>query len=235
MKLANPTRDPARSPRRPILERRVLREDIKKYFIDLIVAGELKPGQRIVETKIAKDLQVSQAPVREALRELEAMGLVETRPYQGTFIRELTRERIREAYEVRQILEGEAARRAAKRITPEDLAKLDELVREMQEAARRGDRSDFVEKDIDFHATIFAAAGNELLYQIWVNVRMGNFTLITTQLSRRSLPDLAERHRCIVEGLKIGDADLASQQAELHIAELAEEVLKKIPAGGKPR
>lgn len=232
MKSASPVDDPVRSLRRPILERRVLREDIKKYFLDLIVAGELKPGQRIVETKMAKDLCVSQAPVREALRELEAMGLVETKPYQGTFIRELTRERIREAYEVREILEKEAARRAAQRISKADLEKLDELVRDMEAAAREGDRSDFVAKDIHFHATILAAAGNELLYQIWANVRMGNFTLITTQLSRRSLPDLAERHRHIVEGLRAGDPDLAGQQAQLHIAELAEEILKKIPSRG---
>ena len=99
----------------------------------------------------------------------------------------------------------------------------------MREAAYQGLLKKFVAKDIDFHALIFKAAENELLYEIWSNVRMGNFTEVTTHLSKRSLPDLAERHNCILEALKAGNADLAAMQAGLHIAELAEEILKKIP------
>ncbi|NLW06421.1 MAG: GntR family transcriptional regulator [Clostridia bacterium] len=213
----------------PILQRRLLREDIKKYLLDAIINGELHPGERLVETRIAKKLKVSQAPVREAIRELESIGLVENRPYQGTFIRKLTRKQVEEAYEVRKLLEEAAARRAAKFINAEHISRLAQLVEEMREAAHQGLRSVFVEKDIDFHALIFKVAQNELLYEIWSNVRLGSFTEFTTHLSKRTLPDLAERHNSILEALKAGDADLAATQAGLHIAELAEEILKKIP------
>jgi len=215
-------------PVRPILERRVLREDIRKYLIDAVVGGELKPGQRIVETRIAKHLAVSQDPVREAIRELESMGLVETRPYQGTFVLKLTRERIREAYEVRCLLEAAAARKAVELVRPQQLLELEQLVEEMAAAAQAGDRDLFINKDVAFHEAIFLAAGNRLLHKIWWNVRMGSFTIITTRLSKRSLKDLAERHRSILEGLKKKDAELAARMAKLHIEELMEEVLKEI-------
>ncbi|WP_025773114.1 GntR family transcriptional regulator [Neomoorella thermoacetica] len=211
-----------------ILSRRVLREDIKQYLINLILNGNLQPGERIVELRIAKELGVSQAPVREAIRELEQMGLIETLPFQGAFVKKLTRKNLLEAYAVRGMMEAEAAKEAANKITTEEVERLKELVDEMMVAAKEGDVQGFIEKDIEFHEAIFRIAGNELLFKLWQSVRLSSFTVISTKLSKRSLYDLANRHSTILVSLETRDAAKAEYLARLHIEELSEEILSQI-------
>jgi DNA-binding GntR family transcriptional regulator len=91
--------------RKPIEKRPLYREEIGNAIREAIAAGDLKPGDRIVETQWAKDLGVSQSPVREAIRELEMMGLVENIPYQGCFVRTATKQDMKDAYRVRMYLE----------------------------------------------------------------------------------------------------------------------------------
>lgn len=212
----------------PTIERRVLREDIKKFLLNCIITGILQPGQRIIETRIAKELGVSQAPVREAIRELEQMGLVETIPYQGTYVKKLTRKSLKEAYEVRGILEAAAAREAARRISSQEIKEMEHLIDDMVTAAENNDHSLYVEKDIAFHEAIFKAAGNELLYKLWSTVHMGNFTVVTTNISKRSLRELAERHKPLLDSIANRDPEQAESLAKLHISELAEEVLNTL-------
>ncbi|MEW8985861.1 MAG: GntR family transcriptional regulator [Bacillus sp. (in: firmicutes)] len=211
-----------------ILSRRVLREDIKQYLINLILNGSLKPGERVVEIRIAKELGVSQAPVREAIRELEQMGLIETSPFQGAFVKKLTRKNLLEAYAVRGMMEAAAAKEAANKITAGEVEHLKELVNEMLIAAKEGDVQGFIEKDIEFHETIFQIAGNELLYKLWQSVRLSSYTVITTKLSKRSLYDLANRHSTILASLEAKDAAKAEYLARLHIEELSEEILNEV-------
>lgn len=134
-----------------ITEKATLRKEIRAYIQDQIVSGRFQAGDRIVETQLAKELHVSQAPVREAILELAAMGILEERPYSGSFVRSLTLEDIEDIYNTRAFLDEYAARQAARKITPEQLAKLRELLQEMDEA---GNPRDFVEKDMAFHAMI---------------------------------------------------------------------------------
>ena len=86
--------------------RRVLREEIKEYLIDAIFSGDLHAGDRIVETAIARQLNVSQGPVREALRDLEMLGLVVSSPFRGTQVREISYQDLAEIYPIRAALEG---------------------------------------------------------------------------------------------------------------------------------
>src|ERR1700749_5213568 len=92
------------------LKRDSMAEQVKHELLRKIMQGELPPGARLVELQSARDLNTSQGPVREALRELEAMDLVTTEPYKGSRVREVTPQEIREAYVVRASLEELAAR-----------------------------------------------------------------------------------------------------------------------------
>ena len=88
-----------------IAKRPLYREEIKEALMQAITSGDLAPGDRIVESRWARDLGVSQSPIREAIRELEMIGLVENIPYKGTIVRKLTRKDIIDTYEVRIALE----------------------------------------------------------------------------------------------------------------------------------
>lgn len=101
-----------------LAEKATLRREIREYIQRQIAAGRFQAGDRIVETQLAKELGVSQAPVREAILELAAMGLLEERPYSGSFVRKLTVEDIEGIYNTRAFLDEYAAKCAVQRITP---------------------------------------------------------------------------------------------------------------------
>src|SRR5216117_2176442 len=120
-------------------ERRVFREEIREKLIDDIISGRLAPGSRIVETRLAQQFGVSQAPVREALRDLELFGFVVCSPFRGTQVRKISTEDLLEIYPIRAALESVAAKAAATRIDEATLKHLDGLIAAMRKAARRND------------------------------------------------------------------------------------------------
>jgi DNA-binding GntR family transcriptional regulator len=140
-----------------------LREQIKDVILQRIVSHEYPPGARLVETRIAQELGVSQAPVREALRDLEQLGCVVHEPFRGCSVRAFSAEELLEAFPVRAALEALAARLAAERITEEELLQLADLLETMRAAARRGDAHDQPQANASFHATIVRAARNATL------------------------------------------------------------------------
>ena len=115
-----------------------MRREIRAYIQRQIAEGAYRPGERIVETQLARTMNVSQAPVREALLELSAMGLLEERPYSGTYVRRLTAGDIEDIYNTRAFLDEYAARQAARRITPEQLDAMKTLLRRMDQAEGSG-------------------------------------------------------------------------------------------------
>src|SRR5438552_408712 len=127
------------SPKTTKIRRRVFREEIREQLIDDILSGRLAPGTRVVETRLAQKFGVSQAPVREALRDLELFGFVVCSPFRSTYVRQISTDDLLESYPVRAALESLAARHAATRIDDETLTELQDLIGEMREAAARGD------------------------------------------------------------------------------------------------
>src|SRR3954453_4563667 len=101
------------------IKRRVFREEIREQLIDDILRGRLPPGTRIVETRLAQQFGVSQAPVREALRDLELFGFVVSSPFRSTQVRQISTDDLLEIYPIRPSLESLAARAAAPRMTDE--------------------------------------------------------------------------------------------------------------------
>ncbi|MBO9307452.1 GntR family transcriptional regulator, partial [Thermomicrobium sp.] len=198
---------------------RVLREEIKEYLIDAILRGQLRPGDRIIETRIAQDLGVSQTPVREALRDLELLGFVTSEPFRGTRVRAFTHEELVQIYPIRAAIEGVAARAAATRITTEQLLALEEQIDRMREASELGDEATAIEADIAFHRIIVEASGNRLLEQFWTSLVLATTTFLTFSIHRRAIEGLAARHEPILEALRARDPDRAEAAMRRHIEE----------------
>lgn len=204
-----------------LTEKATLRKEIRDYIREQILSGRFKAGDRIVETQLAKELSVSQAPVREAILELAAMGVIEERPYSGSFVRNLTVEDIEDIYNTRAVIDEYAARLAAKRITPEQLQELEALLREMDAAENA---HDFVEKDIAFHAMVVNAAGSPALKRMWEGLQLVGWTGLSVAVTRNTLPELARQHWQIYRLLEKHAEHTAGATMYLHIKNFGDEL-----------
>ena len=186
------------------LPRQTLSRQIRDALVRRIVSGELEPGERLVETRIAEDYGTSQAPVREALRELEAIGMVETRPRRGTFVRHFIQQTLRESYVVRAALEEAATRLAIPAGTlPIDALRAD--VTAMREAATRGDAQAVGLASVSFHRHVIDAARNELLKHAWEALQIEARTSVTLLAVEPDLAEVADEHAELLEALLSGD------------------------------
>jgi DNA-binding GntR family transcriptional regulator len=206
-------------------ERRVFREEIREHLIDDILSGRLLPGTRIVETRLAQRFGVSQAPVREALRDLELFGFVVSSPFRGTQVRKIEIQDLLEIYPIRAALEGVAASAAARRIDDATLNTMEKLIVSMHECAARNDRGGLAKWDTAFHQAIVQASGNRMLDHVWQTMRLALTTAVTYTMARRSLHELAERHVPVLEALRTRDPILAEAAIRRHIDEPREWVL----------
>jgi len=215
--------------------RRVLRHDIREYLVSAILKGEFKPGARIIETRIAQNLGVSQGAVREALRELEWMGFLETKPFSGTFVRELSAGDLQEIYPVRASLEALGARLAVLHLTDKDLDDLQHLVDDMVEVSRRGDERGMVERNYAFHRAIMMASHNSALIRAWSIFQFSYWTSVATAELHEDLVFLAARHYKVLEGLRSRDPELAAQRIHEHLLELIEVLARRDPPAADPQ
>jgi DNA-binding GntR family transcriptional regulator len=207
--------------RAAVIGRPALRDQVKDVLLERIVRGDYRPGARLVETAIARELGVSQAPVREALRDLDQLGIVVHEPNRGCSVRRVSPAELREAFPVRAALEALASRLAAPRISDEDLARLEALLEEMVVAARASDPLAQAHANARFHATIVAAAGNATLERQWSTLEPFARTYLTSVQADVDLEQLAERHRPIVAALRRRDGEAAARVMHDHLIEAA--------------
>jgi DNA-binding GntR family transcriptional regulator len=199
-----------------------LREQIKDVILQRILDGEYPSGARIVETRIAQELGVSQAPVREALRDLEQLGCIVHEPFRGCSVRAFSADELLEAFPVRAALEALAARLAADRITEPELLQLAELLDTMRAAARRDDAHGQSQANASFHATIVRAARNATLERQWSFLEPFSRTYISVSQPGLDLLALSERHVPILEALRARDADAAAEAMHRHLLDAAD-------------
>jgi DNA-binding GntR family transcriptional regulator len=199
----------------PGVKRLPLRHQIKEAIIERIIAGKLRPGDRLIEMKIAAEFGTSQAPVREALRELEAIGFLTATPHRGAFVRDFWREGLREFYAVRGALE-EAATRQAMPMDAETLEQLEAELRAMHDAAVNKDLDGIAAHSVAFHAVIVKAAKNELLHSVWQSLCIETRTTVTLLAAGDNLVELADSHREIIDTIKSGDVEAACRTAREH-------------------
>ena len=198
------------------------REEIKAALTEAIVSGQLKPGERIVETRWARELGVSQSPIREAIRELEMVGLVETIPYKGCIVRKLTEKDLVDTYEVRNALESLAICEVIHEGRTDDLDEMKALMTGMREAAENGDVKQFIEQDVLFHEQLVNQSQNEILRRLWQQCGIRDNTRISTLLSEKTLSTLAERHQAILDVIEARDEERAKKVISEHFSLLIE-------------
>jgi DNA-binding GntR family transcriptional regulator len=202
---------------------------VRSHLRNLIFDGTLQPGDRIVESRLAKELGISQAPVREALRELEQMGLVVSYPNRGSSVRQIEPQDAHEMYTLRAHLEAMAVRLAIPKLTAEDLDELEAIIDQMIEAGRENDPERLTELDAHFHEFIFDKSGHQLLFRTWQGINPLNWTMITViRLRNRNLVELAERHRPILDALRKRDIALAEAAIQDHVLVLGERVVEEL-------
>jgi DNA-binding GntR family transcriptional regulator len=202
------------------LPRVVLSDRVKEYIVEAVLNGELKPGDRIVESSMARELGVSQAPVREAIRDLVLLGFLESEPYKGTSVRSFTYEELWETYTVRAALESLAARLATAHLTDDDADRLQRILDEMMEAARQQDRDRLVQLDNRFHETILKISRNKTLHQLWKSLQFGTWSIVTYRKLSYDPAYLAARHVELLEALKAGDPEKAAYTMQHHIEDM---------------
>ncbi|WP_328634525.1 GntR family transcriptional regulator [Streptomyces sp. NBC_00356] len=201
------------------LARIPLYEQVRRFILEGLVEGHWEPDDRIVERRIALELGVSQAPVREALRELEAMELVTYAPNKGARVRELTVDHLRDVYQVRASLERRAITLAAPRMAG-DVAELEGHLAAMRRAATEGKTHEQALHGVAFHRAIVHACGNPVLIRHWDLLGVEAWTRLSLGRLRTELHDNAEDHEEIVEGLRRGDPHLG-RLMELHVMDYA--------------
>jgi DNA-binding GntR family transcriptional regulator len=196
--------------------RTVLREQVKEILLERILRGELTAGDRLVETRIAQELGTSQAPVREALRDLELLRLVESEPFRGARVRAPSDEDLLDVFPVRAVLEELAAREAAKRLEG-DVTALQREIDAMRRAAARGDTRAQISRDIAFHRRVVEAAGNRMLLQAWMALGIEVPTAFGVYHTYFDPLELVEFHVPILEAIRDRDPARAAVEARRHV------------------
>jgi DNA-binding GntR family transcriptional regulator len=199
-----------------VVARTVLREQVKAVLLERILRGELEPGDRLVETRIAQELGTSQAPVREALRDLELANLVESEPFRGSRVREVGDEELLQTFPVRAALEELAAKEAA-RAAKGEVSALEGEIAAMESAAQRGDVRVQLAHDITFHRAVAELSGNRPLLRAWVALGIEVPTAFAVYWTYFDPIELVEFHVPIMEAIREGDVARAGAEARAHV------------------
>jgi DNA-binding GntR family transcriptional regulator len=170
-----------------------------------ISEGMYLPGERLKEMALAHEFDVSQAPVREAFRELEALGVLVSEHYRGTRVREISGRETQDAYQLRGYLEEIAAQLIPLAKLEEKIASIEALQETMRTAARSGDVEGFASANIKFHRSIVSLSSNQTIPKIWESLEIGMRSRLNLQKNENRLLSLAEIHQPIVDALKMGD------------------------------
>lgn len=190
------------------ISRSVLSDQIKDRLLQEILAGHYPPGSRIVETRVARELGTSQAPVREALRDLEALGVVEINAFRGARVRHPTKAELLEAYGIRAELESLGGRLALPRMSDADLEELQGYLEDMRRAADAGDTHGEAVVDVRFHARVLEIAGNRTLERVWRYLEPLSRTYITLLGPGANARQIADLHGPIIAALRSHDPEM---------------------------
>lgn len=183
-----------------------------------IVNGEIAPGERLVETDLADQFQVSRATIRQALAHCKVEGLVDLRPHRGAIVTRMSSEAAREVCTVRALLEGWAARTACLVLDEADLEAMRAISRRMGDSVRQGDVYAVVELDIELHTRICCCEPNEFLRERWKSLDALHGALLASRLAYYDYDPvgLVQRHLDLVAALARRDPDAAEEAVRAH-------------------
>jgi len=197
-----------------------------------IIKGDLEPGEKLLENKIAEQLGVSRTPVREALRELSAEGFVEASPNQAIIVSTVTFDEIWDLLQIRGVLEGLGANIAAKKINPEKIEKFNKIIDQMKHYTANNLVSEesilnFSRLDIEFHDLILNICGNKWLIQMYNNLKnhIERFRIRSFSIPGTFSKSLNE-HCKILDAIKKGESEVAEKLSKIHMIKAFENISK---------
>lgn len=196
---------------------------LRQQLADLVLLGELKPGDRLDENKLAERFGVSRTPIREAIRQLGASGLIEIRPRRSAVVRSFDRTELSEAFEAMGEIEALCAARAAVRFNESERLRLRALIATSEDITARKDRSAALEMDFEFHGLLHDGARNWMLKTVAEETRLKitpySAALFTMESYDADLGRPHNQHAEIAEAVLVGDGDRAGALMREHIAQ----------------
>lgn len=207
---------------------RTLRELAQEAIFSDIMAGRLKPGEKLIETDLVTRYGISRGPIREAMRALEGQGLLKATSNRGSVVTSLTRSEIIENYEIRIELEGLAARLATPLLSATDLDRLESLVHRMSTGAAPPD--EWMSDNQMFHLSIYAASGRSRLISMTRELMEAVHPYIRIFVTNpERLRDTNADHAPLLEALRAGDADEAERITQEHLQRAAVIIATFVP------
>lgn len=210
----------------PLTDQRILAGPISERLRELIIEGELKPGARLNERLLCDQLRVSRTPLREALRRLAHDGLVTLVPNRGAFVTEMSKDSVRESFEIMAALEALAGELACRHIEDADIAEIEALTFEMQACHARRDLPEYYRLNRAIHERIASAARNSLLDEMshTLNLRIQNLRF-RSNLDQHKWDGAVREHQRMVELLRARDGAALAALMREHLQHKAEAVL----------
>ncbi len=211
-------------------ERVATRDKVYSILSKAIFKGDLKPGQRLVESKLAKLMKVSRTPIREAIIELQQKGLVVPSPPKGVKVAPLpTKEELTEFYDINSVLRGFAARKAACNITPQETKHLQEIILQSEQSLKEDSLKNISKLNVKFHQVIEKNSNNKELLFLLDNVYKRSRERFSEILSRKKRQkESIKEHKAILEALIKKDEELAEKLMKKHIENGKEDLLQQI-------
>ncbi|MCZ4496790.1 MAG: transcriptional regulator, GntR family [Thermoleophilia bacterium] len=200
----------------PAIGGELLSASVKKLLLDRIIRGHYKPGERIIELQLSKELGTSQSPVREALRDLAAIGIVTIHSRRGARVRLPTSKELADISIVRSEIDALAATLAAPLLDEAALAELREAYVEMERHYADGDNAAMTQADARFHRLIVTHSGNLAIQHVFDQLEPFARTFITLTLPKTNIKSIIREHKLILVALEKGDASLAAKHARDH-------------------
>ncbi len=188
---------------------------LRTLILQRIMDGEYPAGFRLKELQLAREFNTSQAPVREALRELEATGVIESEPHRGSRVRTVSARELGEAYQVRAVLEQLAGELAAGQFGGRETF-LQRQADKVRRAYEKGNMQEYARQDLAFHRMIVAAAGNQVLLENWDALHLDIRTRLFLGPSAPDLQSTLDLHDEIVKALIQGKRKLAGRLLRKH-------------------
>ena len=196
--------------KRQLEHHQTLRERILETIRDAILRGTLKPGERVSEPDLAERFGISRTPIREAFRQLESEGYLTVIPRKGAVVTALSEREVEEFYAIKSILEGYAARLAAKNLTEKDIDRLEAINERLEQLASENDVKTFFKIHNEFHELFIKASGNGKLFDLISQLVMKFNRSRTASLSLPGRMQISvEEHKKLLTAFRSRDCDAA--------------------------
>jgi DNA-binding GntR family transcriptional regulator len=217
-------------------KKRLLREQVYNGIKDAIVNGELEPGRRLIEERLAEDMTTSRTPVREAIQKLEKEGLIYRLTKGGFAVKGVTEDEVEEVFGLRGVLESYAGSLAVSRITENEVKALQEIIKLEEACLKNLNPEEFIRLDSEFHDVLYRAAKNTRLYALLNDLRdyMYRYRVIISRYQKKPQVAISD-HKELLSSIKAKNTRQIEKIVKKHMARGKELIKKKIRQGQEIR